>query len=330
MGSRGADDKSGSVSASITPPAPTSWRASSARRSPCPYRRRRTTPDSNRPCISGSRGGPGTARSPTGRASTPISAGTKAGPSSSRGWHIAQCTWRGSGIPSSVCTTIGGGGTPPRRAHGGTTAPGGGLLCLRRGDDPDREPQPGQVGADPGRRGHPGLPSGRVRRGLARPDHGLLDCGVCPRRRRLERHPSPAGAGQPDSGRPAAPPYDPGLPARYPEGAGDDGPVVVPARVRQPPDQANVAPGRQLVERGILAILCKRRFVRVADAPAVVADLVRVRNARPFQKKEGSRSTLLAEPQPALKSRPPHPFEVGTWRRATVPPDDPVEVDRRY
>ena len=125
-------------------------------------------------------------------------------------------------------------------------------------------------------------------------------------------------------------PYEPGLQARDQECAEYYGTVVVPARVRKPQDKAQVEQGVQRVERWILAVRRKRRFFRVADAQAAVADLVRVLNARPFQKKEGSRATLLAEEQPALKPLPPHPFEVGTWRWATVHPDDHVEVDRRY
>lgn len=125
-------------------------------------------------------------------------------------------------------------------------------------------------------------------------------------------------------------PYEPYLHPAYQELAEYYGTVVVPARVRKPQDKAKVEQGVQLVERWILAVLRKRQFFRLAEAQTAVADLVRVVNARPFQKKEGSRATLLTEEQPALKPLPPRPFEYGTWRWATVHPDYHVEVDRRY
>ncbi len=86
----------------------------------------------------------------------------------------------------------------------------------------------------------------------------------------------------------------------------------------------------QLVERWVLAVLRRRRFFSLAEAQAAVADCVQTLNARPFQKAEGSRATLLAEEQPALRPLPPHPFEYGTWHWATVPPDYHVTVDRRH
>jgi hypothetical protein len=50
-------------------------------------------------------------------------------------------------------------------------------------------------------------------------------------------------------------------------------------------------------------------------------------NDKPFQKKDGSRAILFANEQPFLMPLPQYPFELSTWKIATVPPGYHIGVD---
>ena len=51
-------------------------------------------------------------------------------------------------------------------------------------------------------------------------------------------------------------------------------------------------------------------------------------NNKPFQKKNGSRASLFAEEKPFLRPLPPYPFELATWKKATVGPNYHISVER--
>lgn len=110
-------------------------------------------------------------------------------------------------------------------------------------------------------------------------------------------------------------PYEPYLHPSYLEMAQYYDTVIVPA-------------GVQLVERWVLAVLRKQQFFSLAELNVTIADCVAWLNARPFQKWEGSRTTLKAD-EP-LKPLPAHPFESSAWTQARVHPDYHVQVDARY
>jgi len=125
--------------------------------------------------------------------------------------------------------------------------------------------------------------------------------------------------------------YDPDLNPGYQELAEHYGVTVLPARVRKPRDKAKVESGVLLVERWILARLRKQTFFSLAELNQAIRALVIELNARPFQKREGSRASVFeAADRPALKPLPARAYEYATWKKAKVHLDYHVEVDRRY
>ena len=123
-------------------------------------------------------------------------------------------------------------------------------------------------------------------------------------------------------------PHEPYLHPSYLEMAQYYDTVVVPAGVRKPREKAKAETGVQLVERWVLAVLRHRQFFSVAELNAAIQECLTRLNARPFQKWEGSRETLLAEE--LLKPLPASAFEPGIWSHAVVHPDYHVQVDVRY
>lgn len=125
--------------------------------------------------------------------------------------------------------------------------------------------------------------------------------------------------------------YDPDLNPAYQEFARHYGLAILPARVRKPRDKAAVEGGVLLVERWILARLRNATFFTLAALNAAIRELIAELNAKPFQKREGSRSSVfLASDKPALRPLPATPYEYATWKKAKVHLDYHIEVERRY
>lgn len=125
--------------------------------------------------------------------------------------------------------------------------------------------------------------------------------------------------------------YEPELNLAYAELAEHYGVAVLPARVRKPRDKAKVEVGVQIVERHILAPLRDRRFFSVYEANDVVKELLTVLNNRPMQKLEKSRKELFEElDKPALRPLPVAPYQLATWKKATVNIDYHVELEGHY
>ena len=57
-------------------------------------------------------------------------------------------------------------------------------------------------------------------------------------------------------------------------------------------------------------------------------DRLEMFNHKPFQKREGSRASSFAEERPFLRPLPPRPFELATWKVATVGPNYHISVER--
>ena len=125
--------------------------------------------------------------------------------------------------------------------------------------------------------------------------------------------------------------YDPDINPSYQELAEHYGVTVLPARVRKPRDKAKVESGVLLVERWILARLRHHTFFSLAELNQAIAHLVAELNAKPFQKREGSRASVFAAvEQPALKPLPAQGYEYAAWKKAKVHLDYHVEVERHY
>jgi transposase len=125
--------------------------------------------------------------------------------------------------------------------------------------------------------------------------------------------------------------YDPDLNPAYAEFARHYGLAILPARVRKPRDKAVVESGVLLVERWILARLRDRTFFSLAALNAALRELTDELNAKPFQKREGSRVSVFADVErPALRPLPEARYEYATWKKAKVHLDYHVEIERRY
>jgi transposase len=112
--------------------------------------------------------------------------------------------------------------------------------------------------------------------------------------------------------------YDPDINPAYQEFARHYGLAILPARVRKPRDKAAVEGGVLLVERWILARLRDATFFSLAALNQVLRTLIAELNAKPFQKREGSRASVFATTErPALRPLPGSAYEYATWKKAT-------------
>lgn len=97
------------------------------------------------------------------------------------------------------------------------------------------------------------------------------------------------------------------------------GVAVVPARPRKPKDKGAVEMSVGVIERQAIAPLRNRSFFSLQEMNAALSDRVDLINERPFQKREGSRtSVFLGQEKPALIPLPACPYTIVTRKHATV------------
>ena len=115
----------------------------------------------------------------------------------------------------------------------------------------------------------------------------------------------------------------------YQEMAEHYGTAVIPARVRRPKDKPNAEGSVKSLSTWILAALRHQKFFSLTELNAGVREKLLAFNAKPFQKKAGSRlSVFLAEEKPLLLPLPVAPYELATWKIATVQFNYHVSVDK--
>ncbi len=113
--------------------------------------------------------------------------------------------------------------------------------------------------------------------------------------------------------------YTPVINRTYQEMAEYYGTVVMPARVRRPKDKPNAEGAVGIISTWILAALRHQKFFSLAELNEAIADKLFEFNAKPFQKKVGSRqSAFLEEEQALLLPLPRTHYELATWKLATV------------
>ena len=106
------------------------------------------------------------------------------------------------------------------------------------------------------------------------------------------------------------------------------GTAILPCRVRSPKDKAMVEGTVGVVSNYILAALRNRRFLSLAELNEAIGERLYEFNHKPFQKKDGSRALAFEEERPFLLPLPPRPFELATWKIATVAPNYHISVDK--
>ena len=107
--------------------------------------------------------------------------------------------------------------------------------------------------------------------------------------------------------------------------------AIVPARVRRPKDKAHVEMSVGIVGRQVIAALRNRVFFSLAELNEAIAERIEEINDRPFQKKEGSRTSVyLGQEKDSLAPLPPRPYEIIARKRVTVNFNYHVDFDGAY
>jgi hypothetical protein len=83
-------------------------------------------------------------------------------------------------------------------------------------------------------------------------------------------------------------------------------------------DKATVECSVGIVSTWILASLRNVQFLSLHELNEAIAEKLIEFNNKPFQKKEGSRAAAFSEEKIFLLPLPPRPYELATWKIATV------------
>ncbi len=113
----------------------------------------------------------------------------------------------------------------------------------------------------------------------------------------------------------------------YRELAEHYGTAVIPARVRTPKDKAMVEGTVGVISTFILAALRNNQFLSLLELNTAIRERLETFNHKPFQKRDGSRAAAFEEEKPFLLPLPPRPFELATWKVATVGPNYHISVE---
>ena len=112
--------------------------------------------------------------------------------------------------------------------------------------------------------------------------------------------------------------YSPVINKTYQEMAEYYGTAVIPTGVRKPKGKASVERAVGMLSTWIIAALRNRQFFSLVELNEAMQQKLDDFNRKPFQKKPGSRESAFAEELPFLMPLPPKPFELSTWKIATV------------
>ena len=109
------------------------------------------------------------------------------------------------------------------------------------------------------------------------------------------------------------------LNSTYKELAEHYGTAVIPARVRRPKDKPNAEGAVGNISTWITAALRNEQFFSLHELNMAIREKLNKFNAAKFQKKDGSRAILFREEElPLLAPLPASPFELASWKDATV------------
>lgn len=107
--------------------------------------------------------------------------------------------------------------------------------------------------------------------------------------------------------------------------------AVVPARVRKPKDKPSAEGSVRVVSTWILAAIRRQKFFSLHELNCAIREKLSIMNSTPFQKKEGCRlSVFLAEEKPMLLPLPSTPYELATWKIATVQLNYHISLDKMH
>ena len=112
--------------------------------------------------------------------------------------------------------------------------------------------------------------------------------------------------------------YSPVINKTYQEMAEHYGTVVIPTGVRKPKGKASVERAVGILSTWIIAALRNQQFFSLWELNEAMQHKLADFNRKPFQKKLGSRESAYTEELPFLIPLPATPFELSTWKIATV------------
>lgn len=125
--------------------------------------------------------------------------------------------------------------------------------------------------------------------------------------------------------------YTPVINKSYHEMAEHYGTAVIPARVRKPKDKSSVEGAVGGITTWIIAALRNWRFFSLRELNEAILERLCEFNAKPFQRKPGSRLSVFEEYEsPALQSLPDKPFELAEWKVCVVAYNYHISVDKMF
>ncbi|WP_125608220.1 IS21 family transposase [Lapidilactobacillus bayanensis] len=128
--------------------------------------------------------------------------------------------------------------------------------------------------------------------------------------------------------------FDPVLNPVYRDMAEHYGTVVMPARVRRPKDKPKVEGTVKALSTWVVAAMRNQKFFTLEELNQAIWSKLRDFNQRPFTKKykacRNREEGFITEEKFALLPLPTTPFEMATWKIATVQPDYHILVDQMF
>ena len=125
--------------------------------------------------------------------------------------------------------------------------------------------------------------------------------------------------------------YTPRINLTYQELAEHYETAIVPARVRTPKDKASVEGTVGTISTWIIASLRNQKFFSLDELNSAICTKLQEFNDKPFQKKEGSRTSAFEDEEKfSLNPLPPKPYELSSWKQATVQYNYHIEVDKMF
>ncbi|MBY0595224.1 IS21 family transposase [Bacillus bingmayongensis] len=106
---------------------------------------------------------------------------------------------------------------------------------------------------------------------------------------------------------------------------------VIPARVRHPKDKSSAEGTVGNISTWIIASLRHQQFFSLTELNQAIQGKLMEFNTKEFQKRPGNRLTAFMEEEKfALLPLPVSPYEIATWKKATVQYDYHINLDKMY
>ena len=124
---------------------------------------------------------------------------------------------------------------------------------------------------------------------------------------------------------------DPIINRTYQEMAEHYNTSIMPARVRHPKDKPSAEGTVGIISTWIIASLRNQQFFSIKELNEAIHKKLTEYNTKSFQKKPGNRLSAFTEEEKfALIPLPASPYELATWKKATVQYDYHISVDKIY